>query len=167
MKSREGQGGGQSKRPRRTRAGRGFCVCSCCCCLWFAALPNGRRACSCVPPSLPFGVMLSSQQGFRSSLSFTVLACSSSGSGRGFRSREALEIWLHLVFFKSGSCGSGKGFTQICLRLAYKLWLRQSFDVNLVAPRVLPGGRHLCGRQRLYANPLYLVFCRQDVLPRA
>ncbi|CAE7787383.1 unnamed protein product [Symbiodinium sp. CCMP2592] len=30
-----------------------------------------------------FGVMLSSQQGFRSSLSFTMLACSPSGSGRG------------------------------------------------------------------------------------
>ena len=35
-----------------------------------------------VQPFLLFGVMLSSQQGFRSSLSFTVLACTS-GSGRG------------------------------------------------------------------------------------
>ena len=60
---------GQSKRPGRTRAGRGFCMCSCCCCLWFAAFPHGRRAFSCGPPLLLFGVMLSSQQGFRSSLS--------------------------------------------------------------------------------------------------
>ena len=46
-----------------------------------------------VQPFLLFGVMLSSQQGFRSSLSFTVLACTS-GSGRG--------SWLLQVSRKSG-----------------------------------------------------------------
>ena len=61
----------------KVQAGRGqaggllrFCVCSCC--LWFAALPHGHR--------LLFGALLLAKI---SSLSFTVLACSTSGSGRG------------------------------------------------------------------------------------
>ena len=48
-------------------AGRGQAGASACAVV--AALPQGRRAFSCGPPLLLFGVMLSSQQGFRSSLS--------------------------------------------------------------------------------------------------
>ena len=77
----------------KVQAGRGqaggllrFCVCSCC--LWFAALPHGHR--------LLFGALLLAKI---SSLSFTVLACSTSGSGRGFRIRGLLAAL--------GSCKSG------------------------------------------------------------
>ena len=103
----------------------------------------GRRAFSCGPPLLLFGVM---------PLVVKLPALCWLAALRGV----GLEIWLFRVE------GTFVGFTQICLHLAYKLWLRQSFHANLVAPRVLPGGRRLCGRQRLYANPLYLVFCREE-----
>ena len=72
------------------------------CCVWFVALLHvrgSRRAFSWGPPFVRFGVMFCSQQGSSCGQAVsTVLACSTSGSGRGFRSREALG-WL--------------GFTQI------------------------------------------------------
>ena len=54
-----------------------FCVCSCY--LWFAALPHGHR--------LLFGALLLAK--ISSSLSFTVLACNTSGS------LGAEGSWLH------------------------------------------------------------------------
>ena len=79
-----------------------------------------------VQPFLLFGVMLSSQQGFRSSLSFTVLACSTSGSGRG---SWLLQVQANLValcvlpFFRTGcqSQARGGGVSLFCAGFALAL----------------------------------------------
>ena len=88
-------------------------------------MPHGRRALRAVHRFAFWGHALLSARTV-SSLSFTVLACISSGSGRGFRSR---------------------GLLAASERKA-PLWLRQRSYANLVAPRDLQSDR----QQQFRAN---------------
>ena len=101
------------------------------CCLWFVALlALGRRAVSCGPPLLLFGVLLSSQDPLVVKVSALCWLAAVRGAGGAFGAEGS---WLLQVSRKSG-CTS---------------WLRQR--LNLLAPRVL---RSL--RQRFYANLIAL-----------
>ena len=86
-------------------AGRGQAGASACAVV--AALPQGRRAFSCGPPLLLFGVMLSSQQGFRSSLSrFHCVGLQHFGEREGLLAASGFtQIWLPFAFcrrFRTG-----------------------------------------------------------------